>query len=112
MPDGGVNINAMPMYHVGGGAVTSFGTLAYRGTFVILPGFDPALMLEAFETYRGTHTLVVPTMLIALLEHPDREKRDLSSVQRSDGGEHRAGHADPPHRQDPRLWHHHLVRAD
>ena len=81
MPDGGVNINAMPMYHVGGGAVTSFGTLAYRGTFVILPGFDPALMLEAFETYRGTHTLVVPTMLIALLEHPDREKRDLSSIQ-------------------------------
>jgi fatty-acyl-CoA synthase len=81
MPDGGVNINAMPMYHIGGGAVTSFGTLAYRGTFVILPGFDPALMLEAFETYRGTHTLVVPTMLIALLEHPDREKRDLSSIQ-------------------------------
>src|SRR5215472_6675483 len=30
MPDGGVNINAMPMYHIGGGAVTSFGTLAYR----------------------------------------------------------------------------------
>jgi fatty-acyl-CoA synthase len=81
MADGGVTINAMPMYHIGGGAVTSFGTLAYRGTFVILPGFDPALMLEAFETYRGTHTLVVPTMLIALLEHPDREKRDLSSIQ-------------------------------
>ena len=59
----------MPMYHIGGGAVTSFGRLAYRGTFVILPGFDPALMLEVFETYRGTHTLVVPTMLIALLEH-------------------------------------------
>ena len=81
LSDGGVNINAMPMYHIGGGAVTAFGTLAYRGTFVILPGFDPALMLEAFETYRGTHTLVVPTMLIALLEHPDREKRDLSSIQ-------------------------------
>ncbi len=81
MPDGGVNINAMPMYHIGGGAVTSMGTLAKRGTFVVLPGFDPALMLEAFEIYRGTHTLVVPTMLMALLDHPDREKRDLSSIQ-------------------------------
>ncbi|GLZ15793.1 AMP-binding protein [Actinomadura sp. NBRC 104425] len=81
MPDGGVNINAMPMYHIGGGAVTSFGTLAKRGTFVILPGFDAGLMLELFETYRGTHTLVVPTMLIALLEHPDRASRDLSSIQ-------------------------------
>lgn len=81
MTEGGVNINAMPMYHIGGGAVTSFGALAKKGTFVILPGFDPALMLEAFETYRGTHTLVVPTMLMALLDHPERPRRDLSSLQ-------------------------------
>jgi fatty-acyl-CoA synthase len=78
---GGVYINAMPMYHIGGGAVTSFGAWAKRGTFVILPGFDPGLVLEAFETYRGTHTLVVPTMLIALLDHPDLASRDLSSLQ-------------------------------
>ena len=81
MSDGGVYINAMPMYHIGGGAVTSFGAWAKRGTFVILPGFDPSHVLEAFETYRGTHTLVVPTMLIAMLDHPDRETRDLSSLQ-------------------------------
>lgn len=81
MSDGGVYINAMPMYHIGGGAVTSFGAWAKRGTFVILPGFDPGLILEAFETYRGTHTLVVPTMLIAMLDHPDRDNRDLSSLQ-------------------------------
>jgi fatty-acyl-CoA synthase len=71
----------MPMYHIGGGAVTSFGAWAKRGTFVILPGFDPGLVLEAFETYAGTHTLVVPTMLIAILEHPDLDRRDLSSLQ-------------------------------
>jgi fatty-acyl-CoA synthase len=81
MSDGGVYINAMPMYHIGGGAVTSFGAWAKRGTFVILPGFEPGHLLEAFETYRGTHTLVVPTMLIAMLDHPDVAKRDLSSLQ-------------------------------
>lgn len=81
MSDGGVYINAMPMYHIGGGAVTSFGAWAKRGTFVILPGFDPRLMLEAFETYAGTHTLVVPTMLIAMLDHPDVATRDLASLQ-------------------------------
>ncbi|MFJ8812922.1 AMP-binding protein [Amycolatopsis thermoflava] len=81
MDDGDVNVNAMPMYHIGGGSVTSMGTLANRGTFVVLPGFEPALLLEAIETYRGTHTLVVPTMLIALLEHPDRARRDLSSIK-------------------------------
>ncbi|HET7399875.1 MAG TPA: AMP-binding protein [Intrasporangium sp.] len=81
MADGGIYVNAMPMYHIGGGAVTSFGAWAKRGTFVILPAFDPGQLLEAFETYRGTHTLVVPTMLIAMLNHPDREQRDLSSLQ-------------------------------
>jgi fatty-acyl-CoA synthase len=81
MEDGGVYINAMPMYHIGGGAVTSFGAWAKRGTFVLLPEFEPGHLLEAFETYRGTHSLVVPTMLIAMLDHPDRARRDLSSVQ-------------------------------
>jgi fatty-acyl-CoA synthase len=81
LDDGGVYINAMPMFHIGGGAVTSFGAWAKRGTFVILPGFDPAHVLEAFESYRGTHALLVPTMLIAVLDHPDRVRRDLSSVR-------------------------------
>jgi fatty-acyl-CoA synthase len=81
MSDGGVYVNAMPMYHIGGGAVTSFGAWAKRGTFVILPGFDPGTILEAVETYGGTHTLLVPTMLVAVLDHPDVETRDLSSLQ-------------------------------
>ncbi|MEV4123790.1 AMP-binding protein [Nocardia sp. NPDC049707] len=75
-----VCVNAMPMYHIGGGGVTELGTFAAHGTYVVLPGFDAALMLEMLETYRGTHSLMVPTMLIALLEHPDFDTRDLSSV--------------------------------
>lgn len=75
-----VCVNAMPLYHIGGGGVTELGTLAAHGTYVVLPGFDAALMLEMLETYRGTHSLMVPTMLIALLEHPDFGTRDLSSV--------------------------------
>lgn len=73
--DGGSYVNAMPMYHIGGGAVLSFGAVARRGTFIVLPGFDAGLMLECIETYGGTHTLVVPTMLLALLDHPDRATR-------------------------------------
>ncbi|MDH6679165.1 fatty-acyl-CoA synthase [Rhodococcus sp. LBL1] len=75
-----VCINSMPMYHIGGGGVTELGTFAVQGTYVILPSFEPASMLEMLETYRGTHSLMVPTMLIALLEHPDRHIRDLSSI--------------------------------
>lgn len=75
-----VCVNAMPMYHIGGGGVTELGTIAAHGTYVVLPGFDAGLMLDMLETYRGTHSLMVPTMLIALLEHPDFDAHDLSSV--------------------------------
>ncbi|MDN5854319.1 MAG: AMP-binding protein, partial [Actinomycetia bacterium] len=37
--------------------------------------------LEAFESYAGTHSLLVPTMLVGILEHADRATRDLSSMQ-------------------------------
>jgi fatty-acyl-CoA synthase len=79
--DGGVWVNAMPMFHIGGGTLTELGTIAQRGTYVLLPGFDPGLVLELIETYRGTITLAVPTMLLALLEQPGLAARDLSSLQ-------------------------------
>jgi fatty-acyl-CoA synthase len=79
--DGGVWVNAMPMFHIGGGTLTELGTIAQRGTYVLLPGFDPGLVLELIEAYRGTIMLAVPTMLLALLEQPGLADRDLSSLQ-------------------------------
>jgi fatty-acyl-CoA synthase len=81
MKDGAVCINGMPMYHIGGGAVTELATISVHGTYVVMPAFDPGLTLELFETYRGTHSLMVPTMLLAVLEHPDSATRDMSSMQ-------------------------------
>jgi fatty-acyl-CoA synthase len=78
--DGAVWINAMPMFHIGGGALTEIGTFAFRGTYVLMPAFDAELLLELIETYRGTITLLVPTMLSALLGHPDLGQRDTSSL--------------------------------
>ncbi|HEX4402289.1 MAG TPA: AMP-binding protein [Galbitalea sp.] len=81
MADGDVCINGMPMYHIGGGAVTELATISWHGTYVVMPAFDPGLTLELFETYRGTHSLMVPTMLIAVLDHPDFATRDKSSFK-------------------------------
>jgi len=81
MTDGDVCINAMPMYHIGGGAVTELSTISWHGTYVVMPNFDPGLTLELFETYHGTHALMVPTMLLAVLDHPDFAKRDKSSIK-------------------------------
>ena len=80
-PDGGIHINAMPMFHIAGAAVAEMGVIARRGTFVLMPHFDAALMLELFESERGNATLIVPTMILALLDHPDRAIRDVSSMQ-------------------------------
>jgi acyl-CoA synthetase (AMP-forming)/AMP-acid ligase II len=49
---------------------------------VILPGFAPASFLEAIEKYRVTAINLVPTMLQMLLESPDLERRDFSSLER------------------------------
>ena len=80
-PDGGVHINAMPMFHIAGAAMAEFSCIAYRGTFVLMPHWDAGLMLELFESERGNATLIVPTMILGILNHPDLPNRDVSSWQ-------------------------------
>jgi fatty-acyl-CoA synthase len=80
-PDGGAWLNAMPMFHVGGNIVTGLATLNLRGTYVLAPAFEPALMLELIESERANASLIVPTMILALLEHPDFQVRDHSSMK-------------------------------
>lgn len=80
-PDGGVWLNAMPMFHVGGNVVTGMATLNMRGTYVLAQAFEPALMLELIESEKANATLIVPTMILAMLEHPDFQTRDHSSMK-------------------------------
>jgi len=51
-------------------------------TTVILPSFDPAQVLESIERERVTVTLLVPTMIIRLIEHPAVRNYDLKSLKR------------------------------
>ncbi len=44
--------------------------------------FDPKETLEIIEKERITHAIFVPTMLIDILNHPDFDKYDLSSLKR------------------------------
>jgi fatty-acyl-CoA synthase len=80
LPDGGAYVNPMPLFHVGSCVHGVLGALALRGTHVLMPGFNPALLLELIEAERASMTLVVPTMLSMLVEHPDAAVRDLSSL--------------------------------
>ena len=49
------------------------------GAVILQPKFDPAGYLRGIERHRATDILCVPTMAVAILEHPDRDKYDLSS---------------------------------
>ncbi|TDG03173.1 AMP-dependent synthetase [Paraburkholderia guartelaensis] len=72
-------VNPMPMFHTAGCGLATLGALQTGGMHVLPAGFDPGLMLDLIEAYRGTLVLSVPTMLIRMLDHPGAKDRDLSS---------------------------------
>ncbi|HEV2690013.1 MAG TPA: AMP-binding protein, partial [Bryobacteraceae bacterium] len=53
---------------------------------VLLPRFDPTRVLEAIERFKIQYMPVVPTMLVYLLNHPERHRYDLSSLTRITSG--------------------------
>ncbi len=83
---GDVYVNPMPMFHTAGCVLGALGTVQARAVHVPVIAFDPGFVLELIERERGTALLGVPTMQIALLEHPDLESRDLSSLRSSVSG--------------------------
>jgi acyl-CoA synthetase (AMP-forming)/AMP-acid ligase II len=76
-----IHLNPMPLFHIGGSGTATIGTLTRAGTHVAMPGFDAELWLSLAESERATTTLAVPTMLIAILEHPRARSYDLQSLQ-------------------------------
>ncbi len=74
-------LNPAPLFHVAGCVVGVLGALACRATLVQPVAFEPGLALELCERERVTTMGGVPTMLIAMMEHPDFPHRDLSSLR-------------------------------
>ena len=74
-------VNPMPLFHTGGCVLAVLGAIAANATQVLVPFFDPGLVLELAESERATVMGGVPTMLIAELEHPGIAGRDLSRLR-------------------------------
>jgi fatty-acyl-CoA synthase len=68
-----------PLSHAG--AAFFVPTLLRGGCIVVLPGFDPTAVLEAIQKYKITATMLVPTMLYILMDHPKLDDYDLSSLE-------------------------------
>lgn len=75
-----VHLHVSPLFHVAAGSRV-FTTTVAGGTHAVIPRFEPGLFLDAIERYRVTVTVVVPTMLNALLQYPDLDRYDLSSLK-------------------------------
>ncbi|OIN45522.1 AMP-binding protein [Pseudomonas costantinii] len=72
----------VPLYHCFGMVMGNLGCITH-GTTMIYPndGFDPLLTLTAVAEERATGLYGVPTMFIAMLDHPRRGEFELSTLR-------------------------------
>ena len=72
----------VPFYHCFGMVMGTLGCVT-KGATMIVPGegFDPAVTLATVAAERATGLYGVPTMFVAMLEHPDFGRHDLSSLR-------------------------------
>jgi len=68
-----------PISHAAGMMVVP--SLITGGSVTLLRGFDPATWLAAIPRDGITLSLLVPTMIYAVLDHPDLETTDLSTLE-------------------------------
>jgi long-chain acyl-CoA synthetase len=76
-----VVFGGLPLFHSFGQTVGMNATVLAGGTITLLPRFDPTKALEVLQRDRCTVMLGVPTMYVALLQHPDRASFDLSTLR-------------------------------
>jgi fatty-acyl-CoA synthase len=72
----------VPFYHCFGMVMGNLGCTSHGATMVIpAPGFDPEATLRAIAAERCTAVYGVPTMFIAMQNHPSFAEHDLSSLR-------------------------------
>lgn len=79
-------ILVVPLFHVTGCVAVMLSSFASGTPLVMMYKWDPARALELIERERITHFIGVPTMSFDLLESPDFERRDTSSLTNVGGG--------------------------
>ena len=77
-----IYLSPAPLYHSAPQAAVNL-TIRQGGTAIIMERFDPEQYLQLVETYKVTHSQLVPTMFSRMLKLPDavRRRYDLSSLE-------------------------------
>ena len=79
LPERSTYLAVAPISHAAGMLVLP--TLLQGGTVVLQRRFDPEAWLSAVSAERVNLSLLVPTMIYAILDHPAFERADLSSLE-------------------------------
>lgn len=75
-----VNLVAMPLFHIGGIGYALL-ALSQGGETVLLPGADPAAVVEAIARHGVTHGFFVPTVVQRLVEHVEQSGRPAPPIR-------------------------------
>ena len=71
----------VPLFHCFGCVLGIMSCVNHGATMVFLEKFDPVEVMRSITRERCTATYGVPTMYIAMLDHPDFAKYDFSSLR-------------------------------
>ena len=76
-----VYLHAAPMFHVADNAV-NFVVTAQGGSHLFMPRFEPGAFLKIVADKGVTATLIVPTMINMVVNHPEVETTNTSTLKR------------------------------
>jgi fatty-acyl-CoA synthase len=71
----------MPMHHVGGSVSTVLAVLSVGAAVTLVPAFEPGHVLDLLDRTGATIIGAVPTMQLALLDHPSFATANLSALR-------------------------------
>lgn len=75
-----IQLHLIPLFHVNGWGAPHYLT-AKGGAHVMVQKFDPAEVLDHIQREKVTRLAMIPTMVNAVLDLPDFDKYDVSSVR-------------------------------
>jgi len=75
-----VGLIQTPIFHAAS-MVSLLATTSSGGTQVLVPTFEPGAVIEVIERHRVTVTMMVPTMIAMMLNHPDFEPERIQSLR-------------------------------
>jgi fatty-acyl-CoA synthase len=78
--DGRRILFSLPCYHMFGYVEGLLSVLYVGGAIIPQTSFSPLGYLAGVQRHRATDILCVPTMAVAIIEHPERHRYDLSTL--------------------------------